>query len=241
MKKTLLSVALTSVLASTAMISTAASAETTANVSVSNTYLFRGLEQTNGQAAVSGGVDFADESGFYAGVWVSNVDFGDNNEFAEGEQGAETEVDLYFGYGGNITENVSYDLGFIHYEYPDEDQDIDFSEIYASVSAAGFTLGVTVLADARNTDLGDTVYTELDYTYALKSEAEVSFHLANYADDNEGNFGVGGYNEVSAAYSKDGFTFGASKVFFNGDSDDNAIDEAEELKIFVSYTVEFDL
>lgn len=237
MKKTLLSVALTSVLASTAMISTAALAEVTANVSVTNSYIWRGIEQTNGQAAVSGGVDFADESGFYAGVWISNVDFGDSNDAADGEQGAETEVDLYFGFGGDISEGVSYDLGFIHYEYPDEDQDIDFSEVYASLSASGLTLGVAVLADADGADFADTIYTNLDYTFALKNEAEVTLHAANYSFDE-----ARGYNDISAAYSKDGFTFGVSKVFFNGDDEgDVDVDEAEEIKFFVSYSVEFDL
>ena len=231
MKKALLSIALTSALASTAMVSTSASAETTANVSVSNTYLFRAIEQTQGQAAVSGGVDFTSESGFYAGVWISNVDFGDGDE-------TETEVDVYAGFSGNITEKVSYDVGFIQYEYPDEDQDIDFSEVYASVSAAGFTLGVAVLADAKGpSGFGDTIYTNLDYTYALQSEAEVTLHIGNYSDD--ADFGLAGYVDIGASVSKDGFTFGASKVYFNGDLD--GVDEDEELKVYVSYTVDIAL
>ena len=39
-----------------------------ANVAVTNNYLWRGLEQTNGQSAVSGGIDYASDSGFYAGT-----------------------------------------------------------------------------------------------------------------------------------------------------------------------------
>ena len=31
-----------------------------------------------------------------------------------------TELDLYGGFGGAINEDVSYDVGFIYYAYPDE-------------------------------------------------------------------------------------------------------------------------
>jgi len=41
---------------------------------VTSQYLFRGIEQTSG-AAVSGGVDYAAESGFYVGTWASTIGF----------------------------------------------------------------------------------------------------------------------------------------------------------------------
>ena len=47
------------------------------NTAVTSEYIWRGMSQGKG-AAVSGGIDVSGESGFSAGVWVSNVDFGDN-------------------------------------------------------------------------------------------------------------------------------------------------------------------
>ncbi|MEM6544911.1 MAG: TorF family putative porin, partial [Pseudomonadota bacterium] len=48
----------------------------TANASVTNNYIWRGLTQTENESAVQGGIDYAADSGFYVGTWVSNVNYG---------------------------------------------------------------------------------------------------------------------------------------------------------------------
>ena len=48
-----------------------------ANIGVVSNYVWRGITQTDDKAAVQGGVDYSHSSGFYAGTWVSNVDFPD--------------------------------------------------------------------------------------------------------------------------------------------------------------------
>ena len=53
--------------------STYSYAEVTANAAATSNYLWRGQEQTGGDAAIQGGIDYASESGFYAGTWVSNA------------------------------------------------------------------------------------------------------------------------------------------------------------------------
>ncbi|MEM7468250.1 MAG: TorF family putative porin, partial [Pseudomonadota bacterium] len=58
----------------TGLLSTGAVAgDWTANASFSNNYLWRGLTQTQNEPVVSGGIDYAHESGFYVGTWVANV------------------------------------------------------------------------------------------------------------------------------------------------------------------------
>jgi len=229
MKKSLLSIALTSVLATSAFVSTQASAVEglSANVAATSNYLWRGLEQTDGDAAISGGIDYAIDSGFYAGAWASNASWGD----------MKTELDLYLGYGGDINEDVSYDLGYIYYAYPDSIADEnDFSEIYASISTAGFTFGLAVLADSEaggdGGEFGDSVYANIDYAIALESGAEVTLHVGDYSGDfstESTDFGV--------SVSKDSFTFGVSKVSF----DDSVSAGEDDLKFYVSYAVDFDL
>ena len=61
-------------------------AEVYANVAASSNYFWRGITQTQDGAAVSGGIDYSNDSGFYAGTWVSNVDFGSKTSY---------ELDLY--------------------------------------------------------------------------------------------------------------------------------------------------
>ena len=52
-----------------------AQAELSANIGVASNYYFRGITQTDDGAAVSGGIDYNHESGFYVGTWMSNIDF----------------------------------------------------------------------------------------------------------------------------------------------------------------------
>jgi len=54
-------------------------------------------------AAVQGGLDYEHASGFYAGGWGSNVDFGDGTSY---------ELDLYAGFSGSV-EELGYDVGYI--------------------------------------------------------------------------------------------------------------------------------
>ena len=118
MTKSLLAAA---VLAAT---STVAMAEVSMNVGVTSNYVWRGWIQSADEAAVSGGVDYAHESGVYVGAWVSSLG------------GGETEQDIYGGYAGEFS-GVGYDVGYINYSYPNAD--VDFSEVYLGASYDMFT------------------------------------------------------------------------------------------------------
>lgn len=219
MKKSITIIAMTSLLAVSAISFQASAIEgLSANVAATNNYLWRGLEQTDGDAAISGGIDYANNSGFYAGTWVSNAWGG-------------TELDLYAGFGADINESISYDVGFIYYAYPDAD-DADFSEIYGSFTFTDLTVGVAVLTSASpdGIDAGDSVYVNADYALTLGNEAEVNFHLGNYSGDfstDSTDFGV--------SLSKNNFTFGVSKT----DYDDS--DSSDDMKFYVAYGIDIDL
>ena len=45
----------------------------TANVTVTNNYIYRGISQSNSKPAIQGGFDYAHESGFYVGNWNSSI------------------------------------------------------------------------------------------------------------------------------------------------------------------------
>ncbi len=80
------------VVATCLMASTANAGEWSANVSVTNNYIWRGLTQSENEAAVQGGIDYASDSGFYIGTWASNVNYGGGDTFSY-------EHDIYAGYG----------------------------------------------------------------------------------------------------------------------------------------------
>lgn len=76
-------------------------------------YRARGISQTWLEPAVQGSIDLSHESGFYTGVWASNVS-------DEETAGAQEEIDVYVGFGNDIkaVEGLSYTTGLYGYFYP---------------------------------------------------------------------------------------------------------------------------
>ncbi len=148
-----------------------------ANVALTSEYRFRGVDLSGGELAIQGGFDVSHSSGFYAGVWASSLD---EDTVGYGS----TEVDLYAGWSGNLSEAVTVDVGFLAYTYPDANSaagngggpfgsDYDYYEFYGSL---GFTLGpvsattgVAYAPDQDGLDFGGTtddnlyLYTDLSY------------------------------------------------------------------------------
>ncbi|WP_028108764.1 TorF family putative porin [Ferrimonas futtsuensis] len=163
--KTSLNTLMMALLGSGLMLAPAAQADLSGNLGVTSNYLWRGVSQSDDAPAISGGLDYAHDSGFYAGTWTSNVDFGDDTSY---------EVDLYGGYAGEVGD-LGYELGYIHYFYPNaafegEDYDADFGEI--NLALYWNWLGISA---AYGLNTGDEA--EL-YDKALYLEATASFELS---------------------------------------------------------------
>ena len=81
------------------------------NVALTSDYVFRGVSQTNRKPALQAGLNYAfGDSGFYAGLWASNVDFNDPD-------GPNIELDSFVGWGKDLSTDWSVDLSVIHYGY----------------------------------------------------------------------------------------------------------------------------
>lgn len=155
-----------------------------ANIGVVSNYLFRGLTQTDDGPAIQGGVDYGHASGFYAGTWLSNVDFGDGVEYQIDfdEQTFDVvdtfsspgyEVDLYLGFTKALTEDLSFDVNAIYYAYPDG-RDLDFGELGASGTWKWVTLGFayTVYSEAE-----DAPFAEGDWYYYAGLDFELPYEF----------------------------------------------------------------
>ena len=90
----------------------------TGNVGVYSQYIFRGLTQTNGDAALQGGFDYSHSSGFYAGTWMSNISWLTDSPTATGYASSSLEMDFYGGYKGTISGDLGFDVGLLQYYYP---------------------------------------------------------------------------------------------------------------------------
>lgn len=87
----------------------------TSNVALVSDYLYRGISQSNAKPALQGGFDYAHSSGLYAGVWGSSISWITDAQIAQSSQ---LELDTYFGFKNNFTEDATYDVGFLRYNYP---------------------------------------------------------------------------------------------------------------------------
>jgi uncharacterized protein (TIGR02001 family) len=210
----------------------------TANAAFTNNYLWRGLTQTLNDAAISGGIDYAADGGFYIGTWVSNVKFGDSDPFSY-------ENDLYFGYSGG--DNVTYDIGYIYYNY-DSAADVDFGEIYGTIGVGGFGASLYVLTNTQikegpGQDLGagSAMYLSVDYSIDLTDDVSVGLHAGHYSgeDFNAVFNGTDEYTDYNVSLSKGGFTFLVSDTDLPtgiaGDPYDNG-----SPKFVVSYAMDID-
>ncbi len=90
------------------------------NVTLTSDYVWRGLGQSANGAAIQGGMDWNHGSGFYIGLWGSSINFETEDDRAS------LELDIYTGFGGNFTENFSYDVNLTAYTYPDSNSDLDY-------------------------------------------------------------------------------------------------------------------
>jgi uncharacterized protein (TIGR02001 family) len=158
-------------------------AAVSANVSFASDYVWRGMTQSDGPA-IQGGFDFEAESGFYAGIWGSNVNFND---------GAGSELDYYAGYGFSLGE-VGVDVGYIAFDYPENETGLDFEEIYL-----GLSFGDLGLLFASGQD-GMPDYTEASYSFR-----DLSLSYGTYDDMSDNitvsySFACGSYDCGITAY-----------------------------------------
>jgi uncharacterized protein (TIGR02001 family) len=122
--KNLARMALSSVIAMSALVTTQASAEVSYNVGFVSEYYYRGIFQKSSSA--SAGIDF-EQNGLYLGAWSADVGDG-------------LEVDLYGGYGIETDAGFSASLGFTGYYYTG-DFDDTYQEVNLGLGYGMFSLG----------------------------------------------------------------------------------------------------
>jgi len=199
-----------------------------ANVTLTSDYLFRGVTQTNDGVALQGGFDYAHDSGLYAGVWASNISWlVDSAAYTS----SSLEVDTYLGYGGSITEDIGYDVGFLRYNYPGDyaapQVTADTDEFYGSVSykwiSAKYSRSTTDLFGIVDSE--GSAYTELNGSYDIE-DMGISVG-AHYGKQTVANNSASDYADYNLSVSKDfhGYTVGfmVSNTDLTGDKSQGVV------------------
>lgn len=218
MKKTLIAIA-----TSCLMVMGSAQADISATVNLASDYTFNGVSQTDNGAALQASLDYANDSGFYAGSWITNVDFGAGDD-------TNIEWDFYVGNYWQLNDTVGLDAGIAYYTYHGDD------------ASSTYKYGEAYTKFGFSSDLGDS---ELNFWYALDyfgTDAEhyivmvahtfevseghnvrVSFDRSTSTDSAEYSWGNGdkSYNHYRIEYmtSLGGFDFNVAAEDTNMDWD----------------------
>jgi uncharacterized protein (TIGR02001 family) len=165
----------TTIFAASMATSTAAMAvEVSGNIALGTEYFFRGIDQSGGEA-ISGGFDVGFDSGFYVGTWASSIDFSGG-----------LELDYYAGFGGAISDSVSYDIGYLFYGYPQGPSTEEFEEFYGSISFSDATVGFAY-SDDYYASTGESTYLYFDYGFDVSEDFSLSFHFGTMEADDPAN------------------------------------------------------
>lgn len=200
------------------------------NAAIASDYVFRGVSQTDEEAALSLGADLNFDNGFYVGAWGSNVDFGDG--------GPDVEIDTYIGWSVDLSETWNLDLMVNRYNYIGEDDDFgdgDYNEFIGTLAydeTYSLTFGYT--NDVYNLD-DDGFYYGIAGSWTLGYDVglDVSFGHSTFGDT-----GIEDYNDWSVSVNRDFGPVNAALGFYGTDAsgDDNFGDPADN-RLVLSFSI----
>jgi len=171
---------------------TAQAIEFSGTATFTNDYRFRGISQTAGDAAVQASLDADFGNGFFAGIWGSNVDFGDD---------ANLEIDYYAGYAGSLNDELSYSVTAFYFQYPGyEAADLDFGEVDLQLGWKDLSVTYAIAPSYVNSDK-DGQYLALDYSYGLTEQVSLDLHAGYSFGDYWDDLDVGAYQDYSIGLS----------------------------------------
>jgi len=162
-----------------------ANAELSGTVTAVSDYDFRGISLSSTDPALQGSIDYSMESGFYAGAWASNIDYGPDYD-------GSIELDLYAGFAGETEMGLGWDVGLVWYMYPDssssatKDEISDYPELYFGLTYNVFEFKQWYSNDLSGSD-ENGFYTEANAGFELPANFGLNLHAGynwgDYFDD----------------------------------------------------------
>ena len=160
-------------------------AEVSGNIALTTDYKFRGISQSDSAPSVQGGFDIAFDNGAYIGTWGAAVYFDCAIDTCGGLNGG-IELDYYAGFASDISDSVSFDIGYIYYDYPQDEGLLgDYGEIYGSLSFGDFGIGMNY-SDEYWGETGKFTYTYATYSMALSESVALDLLVGSGDYDEAG-------------------------------------------------------
>jgi uncharacterized protein (TIGR02001 family) len=220
-----------------ALGATVAQADIEGNIAATSDYMWRGLTQTTHGAAVSGGLDWSNDGGMYAGIWTSNITDGH-------------ETDLYGGYAGEAN-GIGYDVGLIYYTYLSGDEG-NFIELAVSADLGMATVGLAYTIEGEggggpNAD-ATAQYVEGDLYIYISGGADIGQGLTldatvgSYMFENDGKIDaveVTDYKHMRLDLGKSAGDLGDFTISLDLISEDLNSDDTDDVSGSVSWSKGF--
>ena len=197
----------------------------TGGIAVVSDYRFRGVSLSDKDFAVQPYVTLKHESGFYAGVWASNL--------AE-NAGDDLEVDLYAGFSGG--DAVTYDIGATYYVYPGVSglNYVEFTgKLGTTVGPAPIGGQLSYVPSQDNTGNNDNIYVATNAAVGIPGTPLTVTGTVGYEDGAFGNDKIDW--SLGMAASTKGFTLGVAYVDTNRRSTFAFKDSAAGVVFTLSY------
>jgi uncharacterized protein (TIGR02001 family) len=143
------------------------------NATLTTDYVWRGSTQTQGDPAVQAGFKAASDSGFYASIWGSNVEFAP-------ETHASSEMDFTVGWGRSLNDDWALDVNVLRYQYPSTTVDLNWTELNSTVTYKGnYWLSVGYSNEALGYDESG-VYTQVGAKFPVNDKVRFEAAVAHY-------------------------------------------------------------
>ena len=201
-------------------------ADMSVNAAATSNYLWRGVTQSSDTASVSGGVDWSDASGIYAGVWVGSLVAGQ-------------ETDFYAGYSGEAGD-LGYDVGFITYAYTITPNS-NFTEVYANGSFENFSFGLASTTSSAGGNAGGAfdkgdLYVNAGVDFAA-GPFDANFYVGSYMFDNDSAATPLDYTHYGISLSKGEVSVNIDK----NDIDGSAASAEDNVRIIATWSKAWDI
>ncbi len=152
----------------------------------------QGLVKPSSSGSFHGGLDLSHDSGWYAGQWAPSMGLSPSSKL---------EVDSYLGFKQPFDQTLGYELGMIHYNYP-QLRTQDSQEFYGGLTLLGSRFGAAFSndPDKRNS----TLFADLsgNVPFGIGVSVKYTTHqLNNGVSIADGGY-VAGFNDWSIKLSR---------------------------------------
>ena len=203
--------------------STQTPAEFSGTVTLATDYVFRGISNTDEDPAIQGSMDYEHDSGWYAGIWASNVKFRENADVDAVDTVAEAtiEIDYYAGFASEFGNGISWDIGANLVTYPGSESALNY-DYWEAMGALGYAfeevalepeiVGEVYYSPDYFGNSGDATYVNAMLNLTLPSDFGLNFSAGRQQFKEDSSFD---YNDWKAGITKSIAGFELELAYFD--------------------------